>query len=215
MQQIVRRTVGMTAALAAAALLAAGCGDSDEDKAANQASSLASQAQATMGQITESVKSAMPTAMPSGTDVEVTAADGTKIKLTGPIAVKYAAVTPDQKKNLGAPKTGKENSGKGDNGVVYQQFDGGVITAKNDSAGTPAYITWGKIRDAWNVPRDDKGNPAAGGKYGSAGALGAATSDETDNAGVKQSTFERGKITWDSKTDKVEVTVNGMVVPAK
>lgn len=155
------------------------------------------------------------TASGVNTSVELTAADGTKVTLSGPIAAKYQAATAKQKTDLGAPKTGPDAAGTGTNGVVFQQFAGGVITAKNADAGTPAYITWGKIRDAWNVKRDASGNPSADGKSGSQGPLGTATSDETEAGTVKTSTFEHGTITWNSATDKVEVTVNDKVVPAK
>ena len=77
-------------------------------------------------------------------DVEVT--------LTGPIAAKYSSATEKQKDALGKPLTGDFNAGTRESGVVFQQFQGGVIIAKNNEAGTPAYITWGKIREAWNCP---------------------------------------------------------------
>ena len=109
------------------------------------------------------------------------------------------------------PLTGADASGTSENGMTFQQFDGGVISSKGDTA----YITWGKIRDAWNVKRDDTGAPSESGKGGSSGPLGAPTSDETDEGGLKQSTFENGKITWDPKTDTTEVTVKDKVVPAK
>ncbi|MCW2514457.1 MAG: hypothetical protein JWR11_3499, partial [Mycobacterium sp.] len=99
-------------------------------------------------------------------------------------------------------------------GVVFQQFQGGVITAKNDEAGTPGYITWGKIREAWNVPRDPEGVPAVTGDNGSVGPLGAPTSDEEAVGGLLVTTFEHGKISYDAKTGQAEVTVNGKVVPS-
>ena len=40
-------------------------------------------------------------------------------------------------------------------------------------------------------------------------------SDETTAGAVKQTTFEHGKITWNSSTNTVEVTVNGKVVPTQ
>lgn len=116
------------------------------------------------------------------------------------------------KADLGQPLTGDDASGTSDSGVVYQQFDGGVITARNGDAGTPAYITWGKIRDAWNVERDAQGEPSDDGEEGSDGPLGAATSDETTEGDIKKSTFENGTITWNSADDTVTVTVNGKVV---
>lgn len=139
-------------------------------------------------------------------DVEVT--------LTGPIAAKYAVATQSQKDALGKALTGDHNAGTRDSGVVFQQFQGGVIVAKNDQAGTPAYITWGKIREAWNVQRGPDGVPAISGENGSAGPLGVPTSDENADGALLVTTFEHGRISYDPKTNQVEVTVNGKVVPA-
>lgn len=139
-------------------------------------------------------------------DVEVT--------LTGPIAAKYSSATDKQRDALGKPLTGDFNAGKRESGVVFQQFQGGVIIAKNDEAGTPAYITWGRIREAWNIERDPDGVPAIGGNNGSAGPLGVPTSDENPVGDLLVTTFEHGKITYNTKTSQVEVTVNGNVVPS-
>ncbi|MCK0174244.1 MULTISPECIES: LGFP repeat-containing protein [Mycobacteriaceae] len=139
-------------------------------------------------------------------DVEVT--------LTGPIAAKYSTATDMQKQALGKPLTGDHNAGTRDSGVVFQQFQGGVIVAKNDEVGTPAYITWGKIREAWNIERDEDGVPDIGGKNGSPGPLGVPTSDENPVGDLLVTTFEHGTITFDPKTGEVEVTVNGNVVPS-
>ncbi|OZC30611.1 LGFP repeat-containing protein [Gordonia polyisoprenivorans] len=206
MKKTMRMAVGV-AAVSAAVLTAAGCSDDNSDSATSSSSAASSM-------MAEGSASASSGAQAQGASVALTAADGTTVTLTGPIAAKYEAATAKQKTDLGKPKTGAEASGTGANGVVFQQFDGGVITAKNAEAGTPAYITWGKIRDAWNVPRDAAGQPATDGKGGSQGPLGTATSDETESGTLRTSTFEHGKITWDSATDKVEVTVDGKVVPA-
>lgn len=139
-------------------------------------------------------------------DVEVT--------LTGPIAAKYSSATEKQKNALGKPLTGDRNAGTRESGLVFQQFRGGVITAKNDQAGTPGYITWGKIREAWNVPRDPDGVPEITGDNGSVGPLGAPTSDENALDDLLVETFEHGKISFNPKTGQVEVTVNGKVVPS-
>lgn len=139
-------------------------------------------------------------------DVEVT--------LTGPIAAKYSSTTEDQKRALGKPLTGDRNAGKRESGVVFQQFQGGVITAKNDEAGTPAFITTGKIREAWNVPRDRDGAPAITGSNGSAGPLGLAISDVNAVGDLLVSNFEHGRIAYNPKTGQVDVTVNGKVVPS-
>jgi hypothetical protein len=139
-------------------------------------------------------------------DVEVT--------LTGPIAAKYSSATETQKQALGKPLTGDRNAGKRESGLVFQQFQGGVITAKNDQAGAPAYITLGKIREAWNVPRDPAGVPAVTGTNGSAGPLGFPISDENAVGDLQVSNFEHGKIEYNPKTNQLEVTVNGKVVPS-
>lgn len=89
-----------------------------------------------------------------------------------------------------------------------------MITAKNDEADTPAYITLGKIRDAWNVPRAADGTPEVMGDNGSAGPLGLPISDASTVDGLLVSDFEHGRIQYDPTTDQVEVTVNGTVVPS-
>lgn len=147
-------------------------------------------------------------------EVKLTGERDVEVTLTGPIAAKYSSATEEQKKALGKPLTGDRNAGTRDSGLVFQQFQGGVITAKNDDAGTPGYITWGKIREAWNVQRGPDGVPAVTGNNGSAGPLGAPTSDETAAGDLLVSTFEHGKIQYNQKTRQVEVTVNGKVVPS-
>lgn len=64
--------------------------------------------------------------------------------LTNPIAAKYSSATDGQRQALGKPLTGDRNAGKRDSDVVFQQFQGGVIAAKNDDAGTPAYVYFGQ-----------------------------------------------------------------------
>lgn len=220
MKKTTQRVVGVAAGAVIATLGFAGCSSdnnsaSSATSAAAGAASAAKEAASSVVAGASSAVAAASSAIAGASTVELTAADGTKVTLSGPIAVKYSAATAQEKTDLGAPKTGPNTSGTESNGVVYQQFAGGVITAKNGDSGTPAYITWGKIRDAWNVPRDAEGKPEASGKGGSMGPLGTATSDETDADGVKTSTFEHGKITWNSATNKVEVTVNGKVVPTE
>ena len=146
-------------------------------------------------------------------EVKLTGERDVEVTLTGPIAAKYASATEYQRQALGKPLTGDRNAGARDSGLVFQQFQGGVITAKNDETGTPGYITWGKIREAWNVQRDPEGVPEVTGENGSVGPLGAPTSDENAVGDLLENTFEHGKITYDAKTDQVEVTVNGKVVP--
>ncbi|MFW0795007.1 hypothetical protein AAFP30_14445 [Gordonia sp. CPCC 205515] len=229
MKQTVRRLAGVVAAASLITLGVAACSDDDTNDATSAATSAASaamsaaegagsaaqsaaaDASSAAGSAMSGAQSAMSSAM-AGAPVMLTAADGTPVTLTGPIAAKYASATDQQKTDLGKPLAGA-GTGTSPNGVVFQQFDGGVITAKNADASTPAYITWGKIRDAWNVPRNAEGVPASDGKGGSEGPLGAATSDETQDGDMKTSTFENGKITYNTSTDTVEVTVNGKVVP--
>ena len=148
------------------------------------------------------------------TEVKLTGERDVEVTLTGPIAAKYASATEYQRQALGQPLTGDRNAGTRESGLVFQQFQGGVITAKNDDAGTPGYITWGKIREAWNVQRDPEGVPAVTGENGSVGPLGAPTSDEDTVGDLLVTTFDHGKIEYDAKTNQTEVTVNGKVVPS-
>lgn len=155
-----------------------------------------------------------PKAPAQPTEVKLIGDRDVEVTLTGPIAAKYSSATEDQKKALGKPLTGDRNAGTRDSGLVFQQFQGGVITAKNDQAGTPAYITLGKIREAWNIPRDPGGVPAITGTNGSAGPLGFPTSDQNAVGDLLLSNFEHGTIGYNPKTGQVEVTVNGKVVPS-
>lgn len=154
------------------------------------------------------------TAAAQPTEVKLTGERDVEVTLTGPIAAKYSSATEDQKKALGKPLTGDRNAGTRDSGLVFQQFQGGVITARNDAAGTPAYITLGKIREAWNVPRDPDGTPAITGTNGSAGPLGFPTSDVNTVGDLLVSNFEHGRIQYNQKTGQVDVTVNGKSVPS-
>lgn len=228
-----RRIVGVVAGLAAVSLAVVGCGSSGstadvavtssasastEGAASSTASSAAPSSASRVSGSAAASASGSAAARSSGKAapgaVTAKGADGSTVTLTGPIAAKYSAATAAQRTGLGVVLTGDHNAGTRDSGVIYQQFKGGVITAKSAAAGTPAYITWGRIRDAWNIERDADGKPSLAGKNGSAGPLGAVTSDETAAGALKQTTFEHGKITFDPKTRKVEVTVNGKVVPA-
>ncbi|MCV7317469.1 hypothetical protein H7J77_18225 [Mycolicibacillus parakoreensis] len=149
-----------------------------------------------------------------GPEVTLIGESDIEVTLTGPIAAKYSSATESQKEALGKPLTGDRNAGKRESGAVFQQFQGGVITAKNDEADTPAYITLGKIREAWNIPRDADGTPEVMGANGSAGPLGLPISDVNTVDGLLVSDFEHGRIQYDPNTDQVEVTVNGKVVPS-
>ena len=187
--------------LAAAALIAASCGNG---KSVDASAPPQVQANAT----STSKSPAQPT------EVKLTGERDVEVTLTGPIAAKYSSATEDQKKALGKPLTGDRNAGTRESGAVFQQFQGGAITAKNDEAGTPAYITLGKIREAWNIPRGPDGAPAITGTNGSAGPLGLPISDQNAVGDLLVSNFEHGKIEYNPKTGQVQVTVNGKVVPS-
>src|ERR1700760_2431697 len=147
-----------------------------------------------------SVAAAPPTA------VKLIGESNVEVTLTGPIAAKYSSATESQKQALGKPLTGDRNAGTRESGLVFQQFQGGVITAKNAQAGTPAYITLGKIREAWNVQRGPDGTPAITGTNGSAGPLGDPASDVTAVGDLLVSNFEHGKIEYNQTTGQVQVT---------
>jgi LGFP repeat len=189
------------AGLAAAALITVGCsnGKSVDASAPPQGGVNATSTSKTPAQPTE---------------VKLIGEGGVEVTLTGPIAAKYSSATENQKAALGKPLTGDRNAGTRESGLVFQQFQGGVITAKNAEAGTSAYITLGKIREAWNIPRDQEGAPAITGTNGSAGPLGFPTSDVNAVGDLLVSTFEHGRIEYNTKTGQVEVTVNGKVVPS-
>ena len=148
------------------------------------------------------------------TGVKLIGESGVEVTLTGPIAAKYSSATEQQKAALGKPLTGDRNAGTRDSGVVFQQFQGGAVTAENNQAGTPAHIILGKIREAWNVPRGPDGTPAVTGTNGSAGPLGLPTSDVNTVGDLQVSTFEHGKIEFNPTTGQVAVTVNDEVVPS-
>jgi hypothetical protein len=187
--------------LAAAALITVGCSISDSGDAPVSPQ---------VGLIATST----PEAPAQSTEVKLVGDRDVEVTLTGPIAAKYSSATEDQKQALGKPLTGDHNAGTRDSGLVFQQFQGGVITAKNDVTGTPAFITLGKIRDAWNVPRGPDGTPATTGTNGSAGPLGYPISDVNDVGDLLVSNFEHGKIEYNPTTGQVQVTVNGKVVPS-
>ncbi|WAC58294.1 LGFP repeat-containing protein [Gordonia sp. SL306] len=219
MRQIVSRPTQFVAGLFAVMLVATACGsDATTDDAASQVSSAAtvvseSAAATSEDTTTGTVADTTPQAKPAA--VEIAGERDVVVTLGGPIAVKYASATDAQKDALGKPLTGDHNAGTRESGVVFQQFQGGVIIAKNDDSGTPAYIiTSGKIRDAWNTERAPDGTPSLTGKNGSPGPLGVPTSDVTTDGAVQSASFENGKVTEDTQTGEVTVTVNGKIVPS-
>ena len=242
MTKLAHRRMAVAAGLAAVALVAAACGDDDGDSASPSAStsvvvsetsttatdvtssapsgesatseSAASDDASANASATEDASASKTAGEDSATEVTITGAQSREVTLTGPIATRYKSATDAEKKDLGKPLDGDRHAGTRVSGGVSQQFEGGAITAKNGDAGTPAFITWGKIRDAWNVPRAADGTPETTGTNGSAGPLGTATSDEQTQGDLKVTTFEHGKVTFNTKTGKVEVTVNGKVVPS-
>ena len=170
MHQATKRTAAFTAAIAAVALIGAGCSDDDKDKASDSASATTSHAMSGSHETTTGTAAAGET--------KVKGADGVEYTVTGDIYTKYNAATDAAKTALGAPKGEQQ---KNPDGGVFQQFDGGVIVVHNGKS----YITWGLIRDKWNE------------LGGSQGQLGYPTSDETDTPdGKKQTTFEKGTVTW-------------------
>lgn len=210
------RIVGVIVGAAAVALIGSACGTDDSGESAStsaEASSVETSAS------DEAAADTSPTAGASkvaqAASVKVEGARGVEVTLTGPIAERYSSATAAEKKILRLPLTGSRNAGTRESGVVYQQFEGGVITARNDHPGTQAYLTYGKIRDAWNVERDEQGVPTVVGTNGSAGPLGPVTSDVVTRGHVQTTRFEHGSISHDTTSGKVTVTVNGKVVPTE
>ena len=173
MREISKRTVAVSATIAAFALLGSGCHAAS--KTAESASSAASAATSVMS----SAGSAVSSAVAGATSTQIAGANGTMYTVSGPILAKWETLKPAAQKDLGAPK---DNQQTNPDGGAYQQFDGGVLIYKTPSS---VYVVWGKIRDKWNE------------LGGSQGKLGYPTSDETDSPdGTKTSSFEHGTITW-------------------
>ncbi|MCP2316352.1 LGFP repeat-containing protein [Nocardia amikacinitolerans] len=184
-----RRTAGFTVALAAAALLIAGCGGDDS----NESDSVLTTP--TLGMTTAPMATTHTEA--HGTDNPDTddrdtadqtpdAADETRIPaqgggeevtVSGDIYDKYMEAGGPEGP-LGAPIEAQESA---PNNGKYQDFVGGTIYEPED--GEP-HIVWGEIRKAW----EENG--------GAAGELGYPVSDETDIPGGKKSEFSGGTITW-------------------
>jgi uncharacterized protein with LGFP repeats len=174
MRAMTKRTASFSIAIAAFALIGAGCNhQNNSGQSTSSASSSASSS-------TSAVAMSPATSAAAPTSTQIAGKNGTEYTVEGPILAKWETLTDDQKKDLGAPYDNQKNTL--DNSGVYQQFDGGVLIYRN---GSPVYFVWGKIRDAWNA------NQASQGK------LGYPTADEvTEPDGTYKSTFEHGTITW-------------------
>lgn len=224
MRQIVTRRTTFVTGLFAVGLIAAACGgDGSTDDVTSQAPSVAAWASASVagssaivaGEQTATEAVVETTTEAAATEVTIMGERDVEVTLSGPLAVKYGSATDAQKDALGKPLTGDHNAGTRESGVVFQQFQGGVIIAKNDDPGTPAYVvTSGGIRDAWNTERAPDGTPSLTGKNGSPGPLGVPTSDLITDGDLEVVTFEYGKVTENTTTGVVTVTVNGKVVPS-
>lgn len=197
MQNFARRTAGFTAAFAAIALIAVGCGDDGDAKVGDltdSAKSAVASATEAAGSAVASATDAAGSAVASATDAAGSAAASatdaagaggeTKINTpAGEVAVagglldKYKSVG-GETGTLGLPQGEAQTDEKGGK---YQEFDGGIIY---QGANTPAHIVWGEIRKAWEAD----GGPN--------GQLGYPLSDEHPIANGLQSDFENGNITY-------------------
>ncbi|MGO3325917.1 LGFP repeat-containing protein [Gordonia sp. (in: high G+C Gram-positive bacteria)] len=210
------RIVGVIVGAAAVALIGSACGTDDSGESTpTSAEASAVETSASDEATADTSPTAGASKVAQAASVKVGGARGVEVTLTGPIAERFSSTTAAEKKILRLPLTGSRNAGTRESGVVYQQFEGGVITARNDHPGTPAYLTYGKIRDAWNVERNDQGVPTVVGTNGSAGPLGPVTSDLVTRGHVQTTRFEHGSISHDTKSGTVTVTVNGKVVPTE
>ncbi|KAA0023921.1 LGFP repeat-containing protein [Antrihabitans cavernicola] len=206
MQHIARRTAGFTAAFAAIALIAVGCGD---DSKTPSVGDLTASAKSAVSSATDSAKSAVDSATASagasgsegasgaeGSGAEGSGAAGSgaagaegaggttqintpsgEVTVAGGVLDKYKSVGADTG-TLGLPTGPEQTDNKGGK---YQEFDGGIIYA---GANTPAHIVWGEIRKAWEADG------------GANGQLGAPLTDEHPIANGLQSDFENGNITY-------------------
>lgn len=209
------RRADLAAGMFVVALIAAGCGSADSNDASSAAPSAEASASPSRADDQTAAESVTRASEAAPATVTITGVDDVAVTLVGPLAVKYAAATDAQKRAIGIPLTGDHNAGTRESGVVYQQFQSGVIIAKNADPGTPAYIvTSGKIRDAWNTERAPDGVPLLTGKNGSAGPLGVPTSDVITDGDLEVVTFEYGVISENTETGEVIVKVNGKVVPS-
>jgi uncharacterized protein with LGFP repeats len=188
MRAITKRTASFSVALAAFALLGAGCHQSNNSSGSSSSASTSSSAAMTTSMAMEPSTSAAAAPAPT----QIAGKNGTMYTVEGPILAKWETLNDEQKKDLGAPYDNQKPTA--DNTGVYQQYDGGVLIYKN---GGPVYLVWGKIRDAWNDAQASQGK------------LGYPTADETKEPdGSYKSTFEHGTITWKEGDEKATVQTN-------
>ncbi|HWS92401.1 MAG TPA: hypothetical protein VN306_07890 [Mycobacterium sp.] len=181
MRATTKRTAAFSAAIAAFAMIGAGCSHATKTSGTTTSATTSATSSAAESSTTTSASAAAPST------TQMTGANGTAYAVSGPILDKYNSLDDKAKKDLGAP-TGNQQTNP--DGGIYQQFDGGVIIHK-----TQAYVVWGLIRDKWNE------------LGGSQGKLGYPTSDEVDTPdGLKKSTFEHGTITWKPGDAQATVT---------
>ena len=182
MRAITKQTAAFSAAIAAFALIGAGCHATKSTEGTSSATTSA-MSSSTMSSSTTSSAAAGPNS------TQMPGANGTPYTVEGPILAKYQSLSDAQRKDLGAPFDNEKKTLDGSGS--YQQFDGGVLIYRT---GSPVFFVWGKIRDAWNA------------QQASQGKLGYPTADEQVLPdGSYKSTFEHGTITW--KTGDAEATV--------
>jgi LGFP repeat len=186
MRAMNKRTASFSIAIAAFALIGAGCNHQNNSGQSTSSATSSSAAEST----TSAAAMSPGTSAAAPSTTQIAGKNGTMYTVEGPILAKWDTLNDEQKKDLGAPYDNQKNTL--DNSGVYQQFDGGVMIYRN---GGPVYFVWGKIRDAWND------NQASQGK------LGYPTADEVKEPdGTYKSTFEHGTITWKEGDEKATVT---------
>jgi len=182
MRAITKQTAAFSAAIAAFALIGAGCHATKSTEGTSSATTSATSSSVMSTSATSS-------AAAGPTSTQIPGANGTPYTVEGPILAKYQSLSDAQRKDLGAPFDNEKKTLDGSGS--YQQFDGGVLIYRT---GSPVFFVWGKIRDAWNA------------QQASQGKLGYPTADEQVLPdGSFKSTFEHGTITW--KTGDAEATV--------
>lgn len=177
------RAAKMAAAIAAAGMLVAGCGD-DAPSVGEMTEGAKSAVETGMSKAEgagESAKSKAESAMngegSGGETTQINSPSGEPVAVGGDTLAKYNESGGVEGK-LGAPMGPAES---GPRGGTCQEFVGGLIC---DSESTDAQIVWGEIRTAWE------------GQGGLTGELGYPTGDEEDDNGTFTQEFENGSIKW-------------------